>query len=210
MAATNKSKQQAAAKSLPAIQINVPPAKANPFNIHIGPPIEEVLASQAAYEASREGMPRIEMGRTDFEKSIDRSGDPDVEVSDVDPFYSNNPLKELVARHSKPGESYAFHSTRADDLLGTRGYEPVVDKNGDQVKCGTLMLTKIPTRIVELRAKRKAQDAKERIVGIDNGFRDSAEKIKQDGADMGLRVLDQTEMESFRESGLRLTDVAQG
>jgi hypothetical protein len=65
------------------------------------------------------------------------------------PHYQETPLDEAVKRYGQPGWQYRFFSYSLGDgapscigLLGWRGYEPVLDENGDTVKVGTLVLGK--------------------------------------------------------------------
>jgi hypothetical protein len=62
-----------------------------------------------------------------------------------------DPLKELAEKHVAPGMRPKFLSPDTVRRRGTRGFEPVVDAKGNNVKFGEMVLAQIPEDVARKR-----------------------------------------------------------
>lgn len=158
-----------------------------------GQPIPEHVAHLITYEMTDQGIaesratrttpePMVQVLSDAWDKTVARKGD-------AEPWDSFDPLTEAVDKVREPGFSYRALSPRMCEKRGTRGWEPVLDKDNRQVKVGNLFLARMPLE----RAERR--DAHYRGLS-DEALRDAAaqyaidqEKIVRDANVSGLAPL---------------------
>lgn len=58
------------------------------------------------------------------------------------PEECGNPMQDLMSQHLKPGEVGRWMDPETVDILGPRGYIPVLDASGNKVTCGQSFLGK--------------------------------------------------------------------
>jgi len=181
MAATNKSKS--AKPSVPSY-MRVP-----------GPTNEELDARQAAAEAERiaKGYPKVEVTREPLDKKIQERSDF-LDQEHADPMLAPNPMEEVVGPYKDPNFAYKFLSPGCTRVLGTRGYEVVKDEHGDPVTLGNLKLGRIPKRIADARKRKAEADSQERVKSMAEEYAQSVNRLKREGQDLGLRVLEPGEV----------------
>ncbi len=70
----------------------------------------------------------------------------------LQPWEAPEPLSEMLAPHIEPGFSYRYLSPRhLNKGRGKRGFEIVLDNEGNQVKCADMILARMPISTVEKR-----------------------------------------------------------
>lgn len=100
---------------------------------------------------------RFEVTRDEFTKTLDHRRDA---VKDFGMALDEapNPTKELMDKHIKPGMRGRILSPKVIERKGMRGWEPVLDENGQQVKLRDAILGQMP----EDRAKQRNRQVRER------------------------------------------------
>jgi len=155
---------------------------------------EELIAEQEALDEkrAREGYPRVSLGADPLDKAIASRLDASDEL--IDPWSAIDPMEATVAPYKEPGKAYKFLSPRVCDVLGTRGYEMVLDANGNQVKMGNMMLGSIPQRIADARQAKAQKESNERVKDMQDEYTQNVDRLKRDAQGMGLRVLEPGEL----------------
>ncbi len=94
-----------------------------------------------------------------------------------------DPLREAVQRYGSPGMAPKFLSPRCIAELGTRGYIPVREPNGDQVKVGTLLMFEIPQRVADKRRMAAAQESIDQVKDSESAYQATVERaVREEGA----------------------------
>jgi hypothetical protein len=85
--------------------------------------------------------------------------------------------KEVAEKHVKPGFKARLLSPRKVELEGTRGWEPVTDRNGDPVKVGNLILGQMPEAKVAQRNKHYRDQANARLQREAEGYQEQQARL---------------------------------
>lgn len=160
-----------------------------------GQPIPEHLAYAIPYENTDQGIaernarpnrtPHRVSVRDRFERSLERMEDEDPAYDDMDPF--KEAVQEQQAKET--GFEYRFLADRVVKRRGRRGFEPIVDGNGDVKKVGDLVMARIPTGIARRRRARNEKLANEALQNAEEQYQAEQEKVIRNGARMGLSTL---------------------
>jgi hypothetical protein len=103
------------------------------------------MTDQGKWEANQ-GKPApsgVQVVRSEWDQMIGQRRD--------EPWAGHDPVKEAVAKHGEAGMKYRGLSERVMDKRGLRGWEPVKDAKGSNVKIGSLILGKMPKETAERR-----------------------------------------------------------
>ena len=121
-----------------------------------GQPIPAALRHQLPYKYTDQGAAEANAGKTppsgvsvlrdSWDAMLDARGN-------LEPWETTDPLVEGLNRVKEPGFAYKYLSPTVIDKKGMRRYEPALDKEGQQVKVGKMILGRMPE---ELRDRRNA------------------------------------------------------
>lgn len=141
----------------PIFQRSEPDYPANPIlDLHVGGvlvselPIE--MQGRILYQQTDEGIAEYNQGKSEscarvtkdgFTKQLEHRKDA-VKDLGMDLADAPNPMKEAMDRHIAPGMRGRFLSPKVIDRRGMRGWEPVLDANGEQVKVRDTILAQMP------------------------------------------------------------------
>lgn len=130
-------------------------------------PVE--VQGKILYQQTDEGIAEANEGKQEararvvtdeYRKSLDHRRDRILEGQE--PWQAPNAMKELAEKHVRPGFTPRFLSPAMIDKRGMRGWEPVLDENGNQVKARNMILAEMPKDAAERRNKHfrdKGKDA---------------------------------------------------
>ena len=90
-------------------------------------------------------------------------------------------LKEVADQYVRPGMTPVFQNPDLIRTVGTQGYKPVIDEDGDPVRVGEMILTEIPTEISHARILEAAAIGKERLAHIDQVLEESSGRVAREG-----------------------------
>jgi|SRR5579872_928307 len=148
-----------------------------------GKPIPEHLWGLVPYAQTDQGRAEnnegkqeraAEIVRTEESKRIERFRD--FQFDGAEPGMGD-PMKELVDQHVQPGQHPRFLSPRSFPVHGTRGYEKVLDSEGNPVMFGDMYLGVIPQDEAIKREKRDAALARQMMVDAQDTVREQTEQI---------------------------------
>lgn len=159
----------------------------NPLPAHAS--IEQTQKRDALARAGRRGLPDVEVGADELDKTIDQRGSDD----EADYLLARDPMMDAVNRVREPGTAYKFLNDRVCAEIGTEGYETVLER-GEKVRVGEMFLGKIPQRIADRRLAHAAEMSEQLVRESADTFEQGVDKLKREAAGMGLRVLDPGEL----------------
>jgi hypothetical protein len=117
----------------------------------------------------------------------------EVEADRSDAMIFARPMEEAVQMYGTPGMRAKFLSERCIGVLGMRGYKIVMDRQGDPVKVGTLIMGEIPERMAEARQRHFADMSDRDVADAAKQFEDHASRAIRDSGAGGFSVLGQGE-----------------
>jgi hypothetical protein len=123
----------------------------------------------------------ITMGKDPLAKAMDQRLDQ--------PWAEIDPLKSAIDLVREPGMRYRALSKAVCDKRGQRGWETVVDKNGDQVKVGRLFLGQMPESVAEKRNAHYQKIGSEDLKNVEENFAIDQEKIIREMGGKGVSTL---------------------
>lgn len=155
--AVEENQEYAGIPESPALRrVELEPA-ANPLaELHVGGtrlgdlPLE--VQGRILYQQTDEGIAEANQGKVEsaarvtrdtFSKAMDKRA-AQVKELDMDVSDAENPMKELADKHIAPGMRGRFLSPRVCDRRGMRGWQPVLDEHGNQVKVRESFLAQMP------------------------------------------------------------------
>lgn len=89
-----------------------------------------------------------------------------------DHYFAPDPLKDTAAPHGKPGFRQRYLSPAKIQNAGTRGWQPVIDGKGDNVRHGNLILAEMP----EERAQKRAEAIRRRTEDLQQSVKERFEE----------------------------------
>lgn len=104
------------------------------------------------------------------------------------PEECGNPMQDLIAQHLEPDESGRWMDPETVDILGPRGFTPVLDKDGNKVTCGQSFLGKRSREAEELAQRRKAARNAAKLTAIQQQVSEQAEQLAHAQRAAGLPV----------------------
>lgn len=130
------------------------------------------MQGRILYQQTDEGIAENNAGKVDsaarvtkdgFTKTLEHRKDA-VRDEGMSLDEAPNPMKELMEEHLKPGMKGRFLSPRVLDRRGRRGWEPVLDASGQQVKVRDMILAQKPAEVAAADAK-KVREHGNRLLG---------------------------------------------
>jgi len=146
-------------------------------------------------EAGKVGGPKVEITKSEYQGKVEEFGD----FRKDHPFNQSvapDPLKEAADKHVGPGFVPKFLSDAVVAKRGRRGFEPVIDHNGDPVKVGGMTLARIPVAEAERRRAIAHEKSERSIRQIKAEHIKEQEQILSDGG--------------FRPNQVQVPDLDQG
>jgi hypothetical protein len=156
---------------------NAREAPPNPIlNLHVGGqliselPLE--MQGRILYQQTDEGIAennigkeprRVEIVSDRFTKELDHRRDA-VKDFGMDLGEAPNSFREAMDKHIRPGMKGRFLSPRVVDRRGMRGWETVLDENGQQVKVGSMFLGQMSAEAAKTR-NRQVREHGRRLLG---------------------------------------------
>lgn len=116
----------------------------------------------AEYNAGKEPR-RVQVMRDELTKGLDHRRDA-VKDFGMNLGEAPNNFREAMEKHIKPGMKGRFLSPRVVDRRGMRGWEPVLDEKGEQVKVGNMFLGQMSAEAAKTRNK-KVREYGSRLLG---------------------------------------------
>lgn len=123
----------------------------------------------------------ISVGKEPLDKAMDQRSDQ--------PWAQIDPLQAAVDRVAEPGFKYRALSERVCDKRGTRGWENVVDTNGDQVKVGRLFLGRMPEAAAAQRNEHYRAIGSEDMKNLEENLTLDQERAIRDSGSRGVSTL---------------------
>jgi hypothetical protein len=144
---------------------------------------DQGIAERNARDIVREDAGRAKVVAGPFEKGLEKMGD--------EQFLDTDPFKETVApfRERQPGFSFKMLSERVIQKRGLRGFEVVKDEKGDPVKCGGMILGRMPQDLARRRNARFQELGNEALREAAEAYQREQEKVIREGGRDGLGVL---------------------
>jgi hypothetical protein len=150
-----------------------------------GKPIPEQFAGLIHFAHTDQGrwdtnskcdqMPsRVSVGKEPLDKAMDQRLDQ--------PWANIDPLKSAIDKVSEPGFKYRALSEKVCDKRGDRGWETVLDKDGNKVKVGRLFLGRMPTPIAEQRNEHYRKIGSEDLKNVEESMQIEAERARHNGS----------------------------
>lgn len=122
-------------------------------------------------EANRDKVPgAARVTKDEFSKSCQHRKDAIVEQG-MQPWEAPDPLREVAQRYVRPGFRPRFLAPAAIDQRGMRGFEPVLDENGRQVKVRNLILAQMPEETARQRNEFYRNKANAAVKEIERQYR---------------------------------------
>lgn len=106
-----------------------------------------------------------------------------------EPWAGHDPVQEAILRHGEPGMKYRGLSERVMDKRGMRGWEPVKNEDGSNVKIGSLILGKMPKATAERRNAHYRNLGNEALNNAEEQFAIDQEKAIVDSGRKGVSPL---------------------
>jgi len=182
-----------------------------------GQPIPEHLRGSIPFRLTDQGFEEFNRGKVEARASV--TSDPLDKIirqreDATEPWEMPDPMKELAAEHVPAGYRPRFLSPRMIEVYGMRGHEAVIDKQGDPVRVGRMILGQMPedraqrhdAYLATLAAEPVREAAEQFNVKTERMLRDAPAAAGGDFAPLksGTRVKDY-EFETEGEIGLRTT-----
>lgn len=108
--------------------------------------------------------------KDEFSKACENRKDA-ITGQGMQPWEAPDPLREVAQRYVRPGFRPRFLAPAAIDQRGMRGFEPVLDENGRQVKVRNLILAEMPEEKAEQRNKFYRDKANAAVKEIERQYR---------------------------------------
>jgi hypothetical protein len=120
---------------------------------------------------------RVQITSDALDKQIQQRRDVLESNQSLQSWEAPDPRRELADRHIKPGMRARFLSPRKIDESGFRGWEPVIDGEGKQVKLGNMLLAQMPEAKAEQRNAHFREQAKEKLRQANDEVKEQKDRL---------------------------------
>lgn len=148
------------------------------------------LRDRQIEEARQAGLlSRVEFVESDAETEAKRFGQQREQLAKGASYdEADNPLNDRMKEHLKPGQRGRWLDPEVCDQLGMRGYQPVLDKNGNKVTCGQSFLGFIPEDLAQQREKNRDAKAAAKLAMVQGEVKEQVGQLSHAQHKAGLPV----------------------
>lgn len=181
--------------------LNAPPEEQkNPYGACAGctiggKPVEEVYGPEEAhllhYAQTDQGFEERNAGRSESRVEITESSWDKIIAARADAtetWESPDPVKDVVKQHVPPGMRPKLLSDPVVNVRGMRGWKPVIGKNGDPVKVGTMVLAVMPEERAQKRNEHYRGLAKDALVEATESLQEKHDRLLSDSRRFGMDI----------------------
>lgn len=115
----------------------------------------------------------------DPDKAVEQRRDAvrDVDGHAIEPWEAPDVRRDVAEKHTPEGHRARFLSPAVVDKLGTRGWQPVRDANGDPVRVGNMILASMPENKAQGRNRHYQERSRSALVAAHQSFEEQQHKV---------------------------------